>query len=121
MTYEFYKTLHLFSLILTFGALFSLLAINFFAEDSKKAITKKLSMAHGIGLLLVVISGFGLTARLGYFSELPGWIYVKLVLWLTVGGIIAVINRKKIGYFTLFFILVLLPVIGSLLAVNKPF
>lgn len=121
MTYEFYKTLHLFSLILTFGALFSLLALKFFANDSHKTITKKLSMAHGVGLILVLISGFGLAARLGYFAELPTWIYFKLAIWLTTGGIIALINRKKLGYPLLFLILILLPVLGSLLAVNKPF
>lgn len=121
MTYEFYKTLHLFSLILTFGALFSLLAIRYFADDSKKDLIKKLSITHGVGLLLVLISGFGLAARLGYFAELPTWIYIKLAIWLVAGGIMALIKRKKLGYSVLFFILVLLPVLGSILAVNKPF
>lgn len=121
MSYEFYKTLHFFSLILTFGALFSILAIRFLGEESKKVLTKRMSMVHGVGLILVLVSGFGLAARLGYFAQLPTWIYVKLLIWLTAGGIIALINRKKLSYLILFITLVVLPVLGSLLAVNKPF
>lgn len=121
MSYEFYKTLHFFGLILTFSSLFSFLFLVFYPNNENTKILKKLGLAHGIGLLIIFISGFGLAARLGYFSQLPNWVYVKMILWAITGGLIAVIKRKKLQALPLYIILLLIPLVASIIAINKPF
>ena len=123
MTYEFYKTLHFFGLILTFTSLIASFGIIYFsnAEQSNPGIFKKFSIGHGIGLVIILVSGFGLAARLGYMSQLPTWVYFKIALWLVAGGIVAIIKRKKLSSVLMYTILIAIPVIGSIIAVNKPF
>lgn len=124
MTYEFYKVLHFCALILTFTSLIGSFSLRYFVTsetDLTKNMTKKFSMGHGIGLTLVLISGFGLAARLGYLSDLPGWIYGKIALWLIAGGMVALVKRKKLSALITYLIIISLPMIGSILAVNKLF
>ena len=76
MSYEFYKILHLMSLIL-FTA--STVAIIYGQHCGKSC-----KITNGVSSLLLLVAGMGLIARIGYsHGELwPTWIYVKIVLWL---------------------------------------
>lgn len=61
------------------------LAVHALAGDSGSDRARKISaMAHGIGLLLILVAGFGQLARLGAGFE--GWVWAKIVLWLLLGG-----------------------------------
>ena len=40
---------------------------------------------HGIGLLILLVSGFGQLAKLGIFAHMPSWVIVKIVLFLVLG------------------------------------
>ncbi|HVK60266.1 MAG TPA: hypothetical protein VM432_01900 [Bdellovibrionales bacterium] len=55
---------------------------------------KLVGAVHGAGLLFVLVAGFGLLARLGLVQGMPTWVIVKLVIWLILGGIPALIYRK---------------------------
>ena len=51
-----------------------------------------LGAMHGIGLLISLVAGFGLMARLGV--SFPGWAVAKIVIWLGLGAALAVPNRR---------------------------
>lgn len=52
------------------------------------------AIAHGIGLLVVLVSGFGLLAHAGLFWPLPGWVLAKLVVWLALGAVLVLLKRR---------------------------
>jgi len=47
---------------------------------------KNLTIMNGVGLVFLLVSGFGMLARLGISFPLPGWIWVKLVIWVLIGS-----------------------------------
>ena len=63
------------------------------AAPENVSIRKLGSITSGIGLLLILIAGFGLIPKLGH-SYTETWILVKLIIWLILGGLIVLINRK---------------------------
>lgn len=54
---------------------------------------KKGMLFHGIGLLLILVSGFGMIAKLEY--GFPGWMLVKLVLWLII-GVLPILAKRNV-------------------------
>ena len=74
---NFYKTLHIFSLLLVFLAIGQMIT-------SKDKSYKLPYMMHGIGVLLVLVAGFGMLAKLkiGFTT----WTYMKLGTWLAVAA-----------------------------------
>ncbi len=92
MSPNVYSFLHLSGILMTFlgyGALIGL-AIT---KSANPQLKKLGAITSGIGLLLVFVAGFGLIAKLGY-SYSSGWILLKLTIWLLIGSLIALINRK---------------------------
>lgn len=86
----FYRVLHLVGILMTMVAIGSLVAAAREGTPSKSA-RRFGSMLHGIGLLVVLVAGFGLIAKLDYKFE--GWVIGKLVIWFVLGGITAVIMK----------------------------
>lgn len=43
------------------------------------------AILHGVGLLLLLVAGFGALAKLGYKGP-PGWAIGKLAIWLLLGA-----------------------------------
>lgn len=120
MSYQFYKLFHILGILLAFGALsgFALHAANGGTKDSNR-MRAAAGMAHGIGLLIVLVAGFGLLARLDLgFS---GWVWAKLLIWLLFGAGIALPYRKPEWAKALFFVWPVLGAVGAYLAINKPF
>ncbi len=121
MSYEFYKVLHIFGLLLTFTGL----AAGLFPQTAGAALqgsTRKYAfIGHGLGILIMLVSGFGLAAKLQYFGNLPNWIYVKIALWLVFGGAVVLVKRKYQWGWKLMTGLILLAVVSATLAVTKPF
>jgi hypothetical protein len=121
MPYDAYKVLHIFSVILTFTVLggLALHATNGGGREGNAA-GKLPGILHGLGLLLVLISGFGLLARLD-LGGIPPWVWCKLVIWLAIGASAAVVRRSPTLSRVLFFLLPLLGGIAVWLAIYKPF
>jgi uncharacterized membrane protein SirB2 len=87
MNPTYYHILHLFSL-------FVLTAHTFMAfANPVPANKKKTMMITGIAGLLVLISGFGLLAKL-HAGTFPGWVVVKLVCWLGLVAFAGVVYRR---------------------------
>ena len=86
MSPAFYSILHVLSLFALAGGIFYGFAG---APDTRK----KVMMITGIASLLVLVSGFGLQAKLQY--GFPGWLIVKLVVWLAVSALAGIGYRKR--------------------------
>jgi hypothetical protein len=82
-----YQILHVASLLaLTGGA--------FYGFAGAPETRKKVMMFTGIASLLLVVSGFGLLAKL-HPGQFPAWVIVKLVVWLAVSGLAGIGYRKR--------------------------
>jgi hypothetical protein len=82
-----YKILHLAGLM----AVFSGIAVAM-TQGKDGSLRKSALMFHGVGLFLLLVSGFGMVARLGV-SYASGWVLLKVAIWLFFGG--AVVLAKK--------------------------
>ena len=78
MNIIFYKVLHLVGVISLFIGLASALMP---ADSPHRKIGLRF---HGAGLLLLLVAGFGLIAKLPYGFE--WWVIVKMILWLGFGA-----------------------------------
>ncbi|HEX4953251.1 MAG TPA: hypothetical protein VF017_07650 [Thermoanaerobaculia bacterium] len=118
MSPVFYKLLHLLGVILLFLSLGGF-ALKAFAGGSATEDGKKIAAAtHGLALLLLLVSGFGLLAKmqLGF----PTWAWIKTGLWVILGGV-GVAVRRMPWYAKLWWLLI--PALGLLaayLGVAKP-
>lgn len=120
MSYEFYKVLHVTGLILLFSGLVSLLTLKI-AGAAVEGSAKKFSfLTHGIGLFFILISGFGLLAKLNILSDMPNWIYVKLAIWLYFGITISLIKRKGHLGWVLYIPMLVIFMTAAYLATFKP-
>jgi hypothetical protein len=120
MPYEIYKIMHLTGLVLLFSGLVTLLTLKITGAALEGPNKKFAYLTHGIGLLLLLVGGFGLLARLNLGPGLPNWIYFKLVAWLYFGGIVALIKRKKLSW-SFYYILLGVFILTAYVAIYKPF
>ena len=89
---SFYQVLHIVGISMVFLGYGALLARSMAAPENV-SIRKLGSITSGVGLLLILVAGFGLIPKLGH-SYTETWILVKLIIWLLLGGLIVLINRK---------------------------
>ncbi|SHI70869.1 hypothetical protein SAMN02745181_0700 [Rubritalea squalenifaciens DSM 18772] len=54
-----------------------------------KSWNKGAAIAHGLGLLIVLITGMGMVG-----SDFRPWVFVKLGVWLALGGALVLVKRK---------------------------
>ncbi len=87
MSYPFYKLLHLIGVILLFTGIGAVLATTNGTTKNKLA-----SIAHGIGMLVVFVAGFGLIARLN--TGFAPFIIAKLFVWLSLGALPVLIKKR---------------------------
>ena len=81
--YKFIHYLGIFFLLTGLGGLI-------FSEKEK---IKLATISHGIGLLLILLGGFGMQAKIEGMG-FPAWFTVKLVIWLVLGGLVVAIKKK---------------------------
>jgi uncharacterized membrane protein SirB2 len=94
MTLQFYKVFHIISIAAVFFALgSSLLAARLSLTKETNPWHKATAIIHGIALVLLLVSGFGMLAKLGILSSFPGWVYGKIAIWLALGY--AMVLHKK--------------------------
>ena len=94
MSYEFYKLFHYLGIFLVMVALGGAAGHAAGGGDRKKNPQRGMMLAaHGIGLLLMLVAGFGMLARLDV--PMGGWFWAKLVLWLLLGASTALPMVKR--------------------------
>lgn len=121
-SYQLYNLIHILGIILVF------MAIGGYAFHGATGGTKEtnearglLAATHGVGVLLILVAGFGMLARISPMSAgLPGWLHPKLLIWVLIGAAPAVLNRKPEWGKVLWFVFPLLAATSAYFAINHP-
>lgn len=120
LSYTVYKAIHLVGVMLTVA---SLAGVGIHAANGgtrAASLTRRLTTAmHGVGLLLVLVAGFGMLARLGA-SAGAGWVLLKLLIWLILGLTVLVPYRRPQFARALFVLVPLLAATAGIVAITKP-
>jgi hypothetical protein len=111
MNPNIYQVLHIVGIAMVFLGYGALLARSMAAPDNQ-SVRKLGSITSGIGLLLILIAGFGLISKMGYSFSSP-WLIVKMLIWLALGGLIVLINRKPQLAVILWWLLIVLSAIAA--------
>ncbi len=114
MTIEFYLWLHLSGIALI------LLSVGGLAQISDTG-RKILSAAHGIGLLISLVGGFGLLARYQIMWPWPTWVFAKIAIWFVFGASVTLFRRLPHLARPLWFGAWVLFLLAAYLAIHKPF
>ncbi len=121
MSYLAYKLLHVLGVLLVLAAAGGVAvhaATGGRREDND--LRGVLASMHGVGLILSVVTGFGLLATLGAGMP-PPWAWAKLVIWLFFGAALTLSYRSTSLARALVVALPLLAAVASYLALYKPF
>lgn len=124
--FEIYRLIHytgIFTLMFAFGSLFT-------SEKSSKAA----AIGHGIGLLLILLGGFGMHAspigadglkykdayKAAYGTTFPTFLILKIVIWVAFGACIVLAKRRIIKGVAAWILIIALGLASSYLALSKP-
>ncbi|MGE0632348.1 MAG: hypothetical protein AB7O96_08075 [Pseudobdellovibrionaceae bacterium] len=122
ISYQVYKLLHYAGIMMLFAGLGGILISHYASAAGIKGKAKMLAMvAHGVGLIFILVAGFGMLARLGMTDGLPGWIYAKLVIWLFLGAAATLARKKASSAWFMLALFVLAGVGSAYMALYKPF
>jgi hypothetical protein len=120
LSYQVYKLVHLLGvlmLFLSFGGL-----IRHSINGERNHPWRKLSMiTHGVGILLALVGGFGLLARLGIIWPWPGWVITKMVIWVVLAALPALVVRNPSWANAFWWMTLVLGASAAYLAGSKPF
>lgn len=94
MKAQIYNLTHILGAFLLFLAYGVLIARTWLGQTEAAGLRKFGGLVSGLGLLLLLVGGFGQLAVLHQNTFYP-WVILKLVLWLTLGGLLAFINRRR--------------------------
>lgn len=122
MPYEFYKILHFFGIFCVLASLGGI-GTHILAGGTRENFSarKWLGTLHGMGLLLVLIAGFGLHARLLPGLPIQNWAWAKLCIWVLLGMIPLLYYRKPKFAKLTWWLTIALASLAGLFAVLKPF
>ena len=120
-----YKLIHLVGIIMAMSALggAAFYALAGGSQEKGAPGRRLLAMVHGLGVFLVLLGGFGMLARLGivHGGGFPGWIWVKLTVWVVVAGALFLPRRRPAYAVPLLLSLPLLGGLAAYMAIWKPF
>jgi hypothetical protein len=119
-----YKLIHLLGVLLLVVALAGMATHAATGTSKDENPNHRVLLAlHGLGALLALVGGFGLLAKLGLMAGggFPGWVSGKLVVWVLLGGLVALPYRRPGMARALIVLVPLLGFLGAALANFKPF
>ncbi|MGC9451556.1 MAG: hypothetical protein ACP5I4_08925 [Oceanipulchritudo sp.] len=117
MRHQLYQIIHLTGVFMVFLSYGGLIVRSALGSDNR-GLRRLGGMTSGIGLFLILLGGFGLLARLNY--GWPLWVLVKVAIWVILGGLIVLINRKPQFSQILWWTTILLGVVALLMVILKP-
>ncbi|MDG0818040.1 hypothetical protein [Bdellovibrio svalbardensis] len=121
MTLEFYKILHLAGLICLFFGFGGLLVASYSGVTLRPPARIMSFATHGIGLLFLLVGGFGMLAKMGIMANMPGWVVAKIIIWMLMGVGISLVKRKGHIGWPVAILLLVLGTTAAVLGINKPF
>ncbi len=110
MSLPFYHIVHLVGLMMVFVGFGALLS----SEGAKSSMKW-----HGIGLLISLVSGFGMLAKLGIMGAMPTWAWVKIGLWVVLGGLPVLAKRRVVAAPVVVLLAVLIGIVMAWLGYTK--
>lgn len=120
MSYEFYKVLHITGLSILIAALIGLVVEKKHNTSLGRPLNKKLWFSlHGVGLLIMLVAGFGLMARLGIFSPTPAWVWAKYAIWLGFGALAPLTSKRDLSVGTVMILVFALVSLAAWVAISK--
>jgi hypothetical protein len=123
MDYFTIKLFHLVGIMLLFMGLGGMVFAAYagFGPDKKK-LRRTAAIIHGVGLLLILVSGIAMLGSLGLLhGDPPGWAKAKFFIFLLLGGSISLAARMSRWIWLLLAAWVLLGAAAGYLAFYKPF
>jgi len=113
-----YKIAHIVGLTLVF---LGLGAIMLGARDDRRPPRCGVIL-HGVGLLIMLVGGFGMMARLNIVTfPWPGWVFGKVGVWLALGALPALAKRGVVQGLASVLLAAGLAGVSAWLAIYKPF
>jgi hypothetical protein len=121
MSYQIYKIFHILGLSCFLLGSGWILLQSQQKQTIQKSYKKWGALLHGLGLLILFISGFGLAARLGFVKTIEPWMQLKILVWVFLG--LSTLLIKKYPQFWLGFLgLILFGItVSTYSALYKPF
>ena len=95
LSHATYKLIHLggiFLLIFGLGGVWALVTAA--SKQTRTALHRLLMALHGAAMLVILVGGFGMMARLQISHQWPTWIWIKLVIWLLLAALPALMRRR---------------------------
>ncbi len=122
ISYAVYKIVHLVGVLMVFLALGGVATNAINGGTKNHSWRKPVAITHGVGLLLSLIGGFGLLARLGIVhGGLPAWVMAKLGIWILFTVLIGAVSRKPNWAKPIWPLIIVLGATATYLAGSKPF
>ena len=84
-------------------------------------------IGHGVALVLIILGGFGMQARmkeayvLQFDTGFPNWMIVKLIIWIIFGAAIVLAKRDILKGSTAWLVMIGLASVAAYLGLMKPF
>ena len=99
ISYETYKILHIYSLLMVLSATGAILA------EGKWILNKSFKIVVGLLSFLIFVGGMGLIARLGFKhgEPFPLWILIKIGAWIVLNISLVMIFKAKEKNYKIFF------------------
>jgi hypothetical protein len=120
-SYQFYSFTHFLGIFLIFLSLGGVLGhVANGGDRQSNKLRKFLAINHGVGLFVLLVGGFGMLARLGMTNGLPGWVYVKLIVWFVFGAATTLVYKKPHLATRFFAGFVVLGALAAIMGVYKP-
>ena len=124
ISHSTYLVIHVLGILLVFVALggVALHALNGGTKQDNGA-RKWVAVMHGLGMVFILLGGFGMLARLGIVQggAFPGWVWAKLVILIVLGSVVMLPYRKPELALPIFLALPFLGAMAGFLAIFKPF
>jgi hypothetical protein len=121
-SHQLYNLVHIVGIVLVVSALAGAAVLAHTRGDHESRVTRRLlAILHGAGAFLVLLGGFGMLARLGIVQGgFPGWIWVKLGIWVVVAAALMLPYRRPAMARALVLALPVLVGLAAYMALYKP-
>jgi hypothetical protein len=116
---EMYKVIHILGILMLFMSIGGLLTKTIVGKSDSNRWRKQLKINHGVGLLLILLGGFGMMAKLGILWPIPGWIVAKLIVWVMLGGLLVLILQSSMSKI-IWYLVIFLGLLAAYLGIMKP-
>lgn len=120
VSYTAYKVIHLAGIFMVLLSLGGVLVVHSISRSNDRRWRTLASATNGLGLLLTFVAGFGLIARLEFDWPWPLWVYLKVLIWLGFGFLMALAGRLPQLATVLWWGALVLAVVAAGLANFKP-